>query len=64
MSGLSQPFRLGPDGEVNHLEVSEEPQTKQYVIYWGDIRRVYRKALHIKNGSMIVNLARNQQGQW
>ncbi|KAF9154368.1 hypothetical protein BG015_001141 [Linnemannia schmuckeri] len=63
MSGLSQPFRQGPDGEVNHLEVSEEPQTKQYVIYWDDIRRVYRKALHIKNGSMIVNLARNQHGQ-
>ncbi|KAF9120342.1 hypothetical protein BGW39_011489 [Mortierella sp. 14UC] len=44
--------------------VFEEPQTKQQVVYWDDITRVFPKALHVKNGPTIVSFARNQQRQW
>ncbi|KAG0281287.1 hypothetical protein BGZ95_005186, partial [Linnemannia exigua] len=63
MSNLSQPFRLGLNGEVHHLEVFKEPKIKQQVIYWDDITRVFPRALHIKNGSTIISFARNQQRQ-
>ncbi|KAF9902840.1 hypothetical protein EC991_004499 [Linnemannia zychae] len=64
MPNPSQPFRLGSDGQVHHLEVFEESQTKHQVVFWDDITRVFPKVLHVKNGHTIVSLARNQQHQW
>ncbi|KAF9298150.1 hypothetical protein BGZ88_007776 [Linnemannia elongata] len=64
MSNFHQSFRQGLTGDLVHLEVSDEPETNQQVIYWDDITAVFPTARHIKNGPAIVSFARNKQRQW
>ncbi|KAF9298162.1 hypothetical protein BGZ88_007789 [Linnemannia elongata] len=64
MPNVHQCFRQGPTGNLVHLEVYDEPETNQQVIYWDDITAVFPTARHVKNGPAIVSFARNKQRQW
>ncbi|KAH7053767.1 hypothetical protein BKA57DRAFT_533306 [Linnemannia elongata] len=64
MSNVHQCFRQGLTGNLVHLEVFDEPETNQQVIYWDDITKVFPTARHVKNGPVIVSFARNKQRQW
>ncbi|KAF9143227.1 hypothetical protein BGX30_001003 [Mortierella sp. GBA39] len=64
MSNVHQSFRQGPTGDLVCLEVYDEPETNQPVIYWDDITAVFPAVKHVKNGPAIVSFARNKQRQW
>ncbi|KAK3836557.1 MAG: hypothetical protein JOS17DRAFT_734521 [Linnemannia elongata] len=59
-----QSFRRGPTGGLMYLEVFDEPESNQQVIYWDDITAVFPTARHVKNGPAIVSFVRNKQRQW
>ncbi|KAK3836569.1 MAG: hypothetical protein JOS17DRAFT_842381 [Linnemannia elongata] len=64
MSNVHQSFRQGPTGDLVYLEVYDEPEINQPVIYWEDTAADFPGVKHIKNGPAIVSLARNIQRQW